>query len=108
MDTTTDTDIETLPRAIRSSSGRGDWPQSHVLNTSSRLLMASMIPLAIGISLEVYVIRRAILGTVTGAAVVAVMMLAVLFVFWRVVPQSIRGGRETEIRRVTKARRKES
>ena len=58
------------------------------IDSSSRLLMASMIPLAIGICLDVYVIARVILGTTPGAAVVAVMMLAVFFLFWRILPQS--------------------
>jgi hypothetical protein len=60
------------------------------IDSSSRLLMASMVPLAIGICLDVYVIARVILGTVSGAAVVAAIMLVVFFVFWRMLPQSIR------------------
>lgn len=60
------------------------------INTSSRFLMASMIPLALGISIDVYVIARVILDTTPGAIAVAVTMLAVFVVFWRIVPQSIR------------------
>jgi hypothetical protein len=47
---------------------------------------------AIGISLDVYVIARIILGTVTGGAVVAVIMLAAFFVFRRVVPNRSAGS----------------
>jgi hypothetical protein len=60
------------------------------IDASSRLLMASMVPLAIGICLDVYVIARVILGTTPGAAVVAFVMLIVFFIFWRIVPQSLR------------------
>jgi hypothetical protein len=58
--------------------------------TSSRLLMASMVPLALGICLDVYVIARVILGTSGVAAVVAVLLVGVFFVFWRVIPQRAR------------------
>lgn len=60
------------------------------IRTSSRLLMASMIPLAAAICLDVYVIARVILGTSSGAVVVAVLLLGVFFVFWRVIPQRVR------------------
>jgi hypothetical protein len=60
------------------------------IDASSRLLMASMVPLAIGICLDVYVIARVILGTTPGAAVVAFVMLIVFYIFWRIVPQSLR------------------
>jgi len=60
---------------------------------SSHLLMASMIPLALGICLDVYLIARVIIGTTTVAAVVAVILLAVFFVFWRVIPQAARRRR---------------
>ena len=58
--------------------------------TSSRLLMASMVPLAAGICLDVYVIARVTLGTNIGAAIVAVLLLGVFLVFWRVIPQRAR------------------
>jgi hypothetical protein len=60
------------------------------IDSSSRLLMASMVPLAIGICLDVYVIARVILGTTTVAAIIAVIMLAVFFGFWRILPQANR------------------
>ncbi|HJP86509.1 MAG TPA: DUF6328 family protein [Gemmatimonadaceae bacterium] len=60
------------------------------IETSSRLLMASMVPLAAGICLDVYIIARVLLGTIAGAAIIAVLLLAVFFLFWRVVPQLAR------------------
>jgi hypothetical protein len=62
------------------------------INSSSRFLMASMVPLAVGICLDVYVIARVILGTIAGAAVVAVLLLMVFIVFWRLIPQVARRG----------------
>ena len=62
------------------------------IDSSSRLLMASMVPLAAGICLDVYVIARVILGTVAGAATIAALLLVVFIVFWRVIPQVARRG----------------
>jgi DMSO reductase anchor subunit len=61
--------------------------------SSSRLLMASMVPLAAGICLDVYVIARVILGTSVGAVVVSLLLLGVFIVFWRVLPQRARRRR---------------
>jgi hypothetical protein len=55
--------------------------------TSSRFLMASMVPLAAGICLDVYVIARVILGTIAGALTVSILLLGVFVVCWRVIPQ---------------------
>jgi hypothetical protein len=60
--------------------------------TSSRLLMASMVPLAAGICLDVYVIARVILGANVRAAIIALLLLGVFVVFWRVIPQKARRG----------------
>ena len=57
---------------------------------SSRLLMASMAPLAAGICLDVYVVARVILGTSVGAAIIAALLLGVFIVFWLVVPRRAR------------------
>ena len=61
--------------------------------TSSRLLMASMVPLAASICLDVYVIARVILGTTSGAGIVAALLLGVFVVFWRLIPQAARRRR---------------
>jgi len=57
---------------------------------SSLLLMASMIFLPLGICLDVYLISRIILGDSTAAIVIAVLLLGVFLVFWRVIPQKAR------------------
>ena len=62
------------------------------IDSSSRFLMASMVPLAAGICLDVYVIARVILSSVAGAVVVVVLLLAVFILFWRVIPQLARRG----------------
>jgi hypothetical protein len=60
------------------------------IKVSSRLLMASMVPLAAGICLDVYVVVRVILGTTNAAVAIAALMLVVFIVLWRVIPQHIR------------------
>jgi hypothetical protein len=61
-----------------------------LIEISSRLLMASMVPLAAGICLEIYIVARVILGTVVGAAIVAGLALGVFVVFWLLVPRASR------------------
>lgn len=58
--------------------------------TSSRFLMASMVPLAVGICLDVYLIARAIIGTSVVAGLVSAFLLAVFVVCWWVIPQRAR------------------
>src|SRR5438045_4679351 len=60
------------------------------ITMSSRLLMASMAPLAVGICLDVYLIARVIIGSNALAAVIAVLLLTVFSVFWFVLPRAIR------------------
>ena len=60
------------------------------ITISSGLLMASMAPLAAGICLEIYIVARVILGTRVGAAIVAIVSLAVFVVFWLIVPRASR------------------
>jgi len=60
------------------------------ISISSRLLMASMPPLAAGICLDVYIVARVILGTSVGAAIIAALLLGVFIVFWLVVPRRAR------------------
>lgn len=59
-----------------------------LITTSSRLLMASMAPLAIGICLDVYVIARIIAGSRAVAGVVAAFLLGVFLVFWLLLPRA--------------------
>lgn len=57
---------------------------------SSRLLLASMAPLAVGICLEIYIVARVTLGTNIGAAIMATVSLAVFTVFWLILPRLAR------------------
>ena len=60
------------------------------ITISSRLLVASMAPLAVGICLDVYVVARVILGTTLGAAILATILFGVFIVFWLVLPRRAR------------------
>src|SRR5947207_3003452 len=60
------------------------------ITISSRLLMASMAPLAIGICLDVYLIARVIIRSSPLAAVIAALLLGVFIVFWFVLPRAVR------------------
>jgi hypothetical protein len=63
------------------------------ITVSSRLLMASMAPLAVGICLEVYVVARVIVGSRGVAAGVAASLLGVFILFWLVLPRAVRRRR---------------
>jgi hypothetical protein len=60
------------------------------ITISSRLLLASMAPLAVGICLEIYIVARVTLGTNIGAAIMATASLAVFSVFWLILPRLAR------------------
>lgn len=60
------------------------------ITISSRLLMASMAPLAIGICLDVYVVARVIVGSRGVAGVVATSLLGVFIAFWLLLPRAVR------------------
>lgn len=57
---------------------------------SSRLLMASMVPLTAGLCLDVYVVARLIVDTRGVAAIIAAALLCVFIVFWFVSPRLAR------------------
>ena len=57
------------------------------IRISSRLLMASMAPLAIGLCLDIYLVARVIVGTRGVAATLAVSLLGVFIVLWLLVPR---------------------
>jgi hypothetical protein len=57
---------------------------------SSRLMVASMFPLAIALSLDVYLVGKVILGSEGMSAALAGGLLAVFFVLWLVVPKNER------------------
>lgn len=73
-------------------------PQSvsrRFITISSRLLMASMAPLAVGISLELYLVARVIAGSQKTAAVLAAAVLAVFIILWLVLPRAARREEKT-------------
>ena len=55
---------------------------------SSRLLLWSMIPLAVAISADLYLVARVILGASAPAAMIAVGLLVVYLGLWFVLPWS--------------------
>ena len=60
------------------------------ITISSRLLMASMAPLAIGICLDVYLVARATIGSTSIASAIAIILLGVFLVFWLLLPRVVR------------------
>jgi hypothetical protein len=69
------------PRAV---SGR-------LLEVSSRLLLWSMVPLAIGISMDLYLVARILLGATMPAALLAVLVLLIYATLWFGLPRYMRG-----------------
>ena len=57
------------------------------IRISSRLLMASMAPLAVGLCLDIYLVARVIVGTRSVAVTVAMFLLAVFVVLWLLLPR---------------------
>jgi hypothetical protein len=60
------------------------------ITISSRLLMASMAPLAIGICLDVYLVARVIVGSERIAALIAAPLFGVFIAFWLLLPRAVR------------------
>jgi hypothetical protein len=63
---------------------------ARLITISSRLLMASMAPLAVGICLDVYLVARVTIGSVSIASAIAILLLGVFIVFWLVLPRVVR------------------
>jgi hypothetical protein len=57
------------------------------IRISSRLLMASMAPLAVGLCLDIYLVARVIVGARGIAATVAASLLGVFIVLWLLLPR---------------------
>ncbi|HKG90723.1 MAG TPA: DUF6328 family protein [Gemmatimonadaceae bacterium] len=62
----------------------------HFLSVSSHLLLWSMLPLALGICLDVYLVGRLVLGSRVAAGALAGALLAVVGVLWFWMPHSRR------------------
>lgn len=69
---------QTNPRAVT----------ERFLHVASRLLVASMLPLAFAIAAEVYIVARLILGTGVAAAAVSGATLVLFLLFWFVLPRT--------------------
>jgi uncharacterized PurR-regulated membrane protein YhhQ (DUF165 family) len=54
---------------------------------SSRLVLASMLPLAVGLCLDVHLIGLILLESAIEAALIAAVLFSVFFFFWIVLPQ---------------------
>jgi Family of unknown function (DUF6328) len=54
---------------------------------SSLLVLASMFPLALGLSLDVYLIARVVFGTPGISLVLSAVLLALLMLLWMVLPR---------------------
>jgi hypothetical protein len=66
----------------------------HFVRLSSRLLLASMPPLAVAICLEFYLVAQIVLDE--AAACIAGAMLMVFVLLWRVLPRIVRWRRGSE------------
>jgi cytochrome bd-type quinol oxidase subunit 2 len=60
------------------------------LSVSSRLLMWSMPPLAVGTCLDVYLVARVITGTPALAVACATLVLVVFVLLWAILPRRLR------------------
>ncbi|MDB4949683.1 MAG: hypothetical protein JWM27_2332 [Gemmatimonadetes bacterium] len=61
---------------------------THLLRLSTRLLLWSMVPLALGICADFFLVARVILGPTVVAPIVACALFAVFLVFWFVLPRA--------------------
>jgi hypothetical protein len=57
------------------------------IRVSSRLLMASMAPMAVGLCLDIYLVARLIVGTSGPALTIAISLLGVFIVLWLLLPR---------------------
>jgi hypothetical protein len=72
------------------------WTQQRAVSErfiwlSSQLLFASMLPLAVALSLDIYLIGRVILESGGLSAAIAALVLATVLVFWIALPWRERG-----------------
>ena len=58
------------------------------LRVASRLLLWGMVPLALGLCLDIYLVARVVIGGRGPAALIAVGLLAAFTVLWWVLPRS--------------------
>lgn len=75
------------PAAYHRQAGPQDITQRFI-DLSTRLLLFSMIPLALSISMEVYLISRLILQDVLISFLITLVLLIIFMILWFVLPHS--------------------
>ncbi len=73
------------PAAFHRQTGPRDVSDT-LIRLSTRLLLWSMFPLAIGISIEFYIVSRVVLGSVL-VAIPAVILFGIFMTLWFVLPR---------------------
>jgi hypothetical protein len=61
---------------------------------SSRLLLCSMLPLAVGIAADLYLVARVVLRDGTSAAIIALLLLALYLTLWFGLPRRLAQERQ--------------
>jgi hypothetical protein len=59
------------------------------VTVSSRLLLCSMLPLAVGIAADLYLVARVVLRDGTSAAIIALLLLALYLTLWFGLPRRL-------------------
>jgi hypothetical protein len=77
------------PAALHRQSGSMHVSEEF-LRVGSRLLLAAMIPLMLGIGIDFFLIAHMVLGEAEAAAAVAALLVAVLAGFWFLFPRAYR------------------
>ena len=77
------------PAALHRQSGSMHVSEQ-LLRVSSRLLLASMVPLMLGIGLDFFLIAHMVLGEAEAAAAVTAILVSIMAGFWFVFPRAYR------------------
>lgn len=64
-----------------------------LVRVGSRCLSAAMVPLALGLSVDFYLIARIVLGSTTASAAAALVVAGAFFGLWYVMPRAARAAR---------------
>jgi hypothetical protein len=81
------------PASIHRRAERG-YATERFLRVGSRLLLAAMMPLALGICLELFLVAAVVLHEVAVAAGLALLVLATFIALWIVYPSRFRRTRQ--------------
>ena len=77
------------PAALHRQSGSMHVSEQ-LLRVSSRLLLASMVPLMLGIGIDFFLIAHMVLGEAEAAAAVTAILVSIMAGFWFVFPRAYR------------------